>query len=364
MSKIRRLLPFVMIVCLLFLPSVAPAADSFNVYVGYADNLRPSGFFPTPWLGSPNVVSQTPSGQSLDTGAIRIDNTGASPITITGLTVKVNGGSPVFSLWNPLTINPGQVGIFTQTTSYNFDTSDIGIFGGLPPSSLYPTIAGNNQIGGCSSTASILAASGDAVLCAASAPVVSFMENGHPFSAIDTGQILNTGGWDFVNNGTFGGDGNESINWNLIGSAASRGGTIPFSTFCAELELSQEAPKRFELHSRFMLGTSSGGIDPLTEAVTLQIGTFSTTIPVGSFAKARNGGFAFEGVINSVNLEVRIRPLDKNSFTFKAEGKGVDLSALTNPVTVVLTIGNDTGTTTAFREEEEKEGEGERNRDH
>ena len=40
------------------------------------------------------------------------------------------------------------------------------------------------------------------------------------------------------------------------------------------------------------------------------------------------------------------RPFN-NIFTFKAEGIGVDLTGLTNPVTVVLTIGIDSGTTTA-----------------
>jgi hypothetical protein len=37
-------------------------------------------------------------------------------------------------------------------------------------------------------------------------------------------------------------------------------------------------------------------------------------------------------------------PLGNNIFTFNAEGKGVDLTGLTNPVTVVLTIGTDSGT--------------------
>jgi hypothetical protein len=212
------------LVCLLALPSLV-LADSFTVFVGYADNLRPSGFFPTPWLGASNVVSQTPAGQSLDTGAVRIDNTGANPINITNFSVTLNGGAPTFTFWTSLMINPGQVGIFTQSFSYNFDSSDSGQFGGLPPTSLYPTIAGNNQIGGCSSTASILTASGLAASCAAHAPVISFDENGTPVTMTDSGQILNTGGWDFVNNGFFGEDGNESINWNLIGSEANRGGT-------------------------------------------------------------------------------------------------------------------------------------------
>jgi hypothetical protein len=48
------------------------------------------------------------------------------------------------------------------------------------------------------------------------------MENGTLVMATDTGQILNTGGYDFINGSS---DGNESINWNKIGSEASRGGT-------------------------------------------------------------------------------------------------------------------------------------------
>ena len=76
----------------------------------------------------------------------------------------------------------------------------------------------------------------------------------------------------------------------------------------------------------------------------------------------RNGRFVFEGKVNGVTLKVRIAPLGNNSFTLRARGMGVDLSTLTNPVTVALTIGNDTGSTTAFREEEEGEEEG--NRDH
>ena len=222
MLKLPRLVPLVALACLLALPSVA-SADSFSVFVGYADNLRPSGFFPTPWLGAGTVVSQTPPGESLDTGAIRIDNTGATSITITNFSVAFNGGSTTVAIWDPLTISPGQTGIFTQTASYNFDSSDFGIFGGFPPAALAPTVPGNNEIGGCSSAAAILATDPvDAAKCAANAPMVSFMENGNLVTMADTGQILNTGGYDFINGSS---DGNESINWNTIGSEASRSGT-------------------------------------------------------------------------------------------------------------------------------------------
>src|SRR5271165_1580339 len=114
MFKLPRLLPLVTIVCLLALPSVA-LADSYSVFVGYADNLRPSGFFPTPRLGASTVVSQSSASQSFDTGAVRIDNTGGSAITISNFTVTLNPGAApdVISIWNSLTINPGQTGIFT-----------------------------------------------------------------------------------------------------------------------------------------------------------------------------------------------------------------------------------------------------------
>jgi len=48
-----------------------------------------------------------------------------------------------------------------------------------------------------------------------------------------------------------------------------------------------------------------------------------------------------------MKLEVQIVPLGNNIFTFKAEGTGVDLTGLTNPVTAVLTIGIDSGSTAA-----------------
>ena len=118
---------------------------------------------------------------------------------------------------------------------------------------------------------------------------------------------------------------------------------MPFASSFAKLEIAKQG---FDLKESFTLGANSNGINPLTENVTLQIGTFSVTIPAGSFKQIPHGRFVFEGVINEVRLEVQIVHLGNNIFTFNAEGKGVDLTDLTNPVTVVLTIGVNTGTTT------------------
>lgn len=212
--------------------AAAAHAGTVDVFVGYADNLRPSGFFPSVWLGDPNVFSQTPSGQTLDSGAVRLDNNTGAPITISNFQVFFPNNGSTFSPWSSLALPTGATGIFTQTGSFNFDTSDFGVFASIGlPNSLAPNnflSNGNTSlIGGCSSSASLIAAAGDTALCNGSAPVISFLVNGTPFSFTDTGQVLNTGGWDFVGNSAYGEDGNESINWNVVGSAAVRGGTPP-----------------------------------------------------------------------------------------------------------------------------------------
>ncbi|MBV8934757.1 MAG: VPLPA-CTERM sorting domain-containing protein [Alphaproteobacteria bacterium] len=64
--------------------------------------------------------------------------------------------------------------------------------------------------------------------CNSTVPVISFSENGGPLESFsDTGHVLDTGEWDFVNNNFFGEDGNESINWNAIGGSSRGGTTVP-----------------------------------------------------------------------------------------------------------------------------------------
>jgi hypothetical protein len=107
-------------------------------------------------------------------------------------------------------------------------------------------------------------------------------------------------------------------------------------------------PPSFDLNATFTLGAGSNGINPLTEAVTLRVGTYTVTIPAGSFHQltrgSKAGGYVFEGAIGGVTLEAQIVPLGNNSFQFKAEAQPVDLTALSNPVTVTITIGDDAGT--------------------
>jgi len=85
---------------------------------------------------------------------------------------------------------------------------------------------------------------------------------------------------------------------------------------------------------------------PVTEPVTLRVGTFSTTLPAGSFQQDKKGRFAFKGTIDEVSLDIELTPLDSTSLAFSAKGKNADLTGTVNPVTIILTIGDDTGSIT------------------
>jgi hypothetical protein len=103
----------------------------------------------------------------------------------------------------------------------------------------------------------------------------------------------------------------------------------------------------FKVKASFTLGDGSDGINPLTEAVKLQVGTFVTTIPAGSFTTrpGRKNEFELARVIDGVYLELEISSLGDNRFKFKAKGEGADLTGPADPLIVGLTIGDDRGFT-------------------
>jgi len=127
---------------------------------------------------------------------------------------------------------------------------------------------------------------------------------------------------------------------------------IPFTAFTTKLDLTvgpSSSMDSFDLNGTFTLGSGNNGIAPLVENVSLALeggrGAFVTTIPAGSFHAGPHGQFTFEGTIDGVALQIRIAPVSRTQFRFQAEGTGADLSGVENPVTVTLTIGDDSGTT-------------------
>lgn len=132
-----------------------------------------------------------------------------------------------------------------------------------------------------------------------------------------------------------------------IGAFEFENTSVPFSAFDLKLSIDSTAPG-FSLKGTFTLGAASDGINPLTEPVTITLGTYSVTIPPSSFKQQKNGTFMYQGTIGGVNLVVQIVPLGGASYQIKANGSPVNLSGLTNPVTVTLVIGNDSGATSVM----------------
>jgi hypothetical protein len=56
--------------------------------------------------------------------------------------------------------------------------------------------------------------------------------------------------------------------------------------------------------------------------------------------------YVFEGLVSGVTLEMEIAPAGVNRYTFRAGGRGAGVAG-TAPLSVGLTIGDDSGTATA-----------------
>jgi hypothetical protein len=123
---------------------------------------------------------------------------------------------------------------------------------------------------------------------------------------------------------------------------------VPFLTFNALLAIqfggtpNQDA---FGLGSNFTLSSTAPAINPVTQPVTIRVGSFATTIPIGSFVAQKDGSFAFKGVIDGVSLEALIKPTGTLRYAFQAKATGANLTGTTNTVYATLIIGGDSGAT-------------------
>lgn len=183
-----------------------PKPAQVQVYVSYAENERSPLFFPNPWYGSPNTQFLGYPGPAYDSGGILIVNVGTTNVVLgRGVTVDGFQDGTVYKLWDSLipaqglTIPPSKQVILAQTQAdgstascsrpahncfSNFDSSD-------------------TPVNSAQSSAT---------------PVIHLTLNGLAQTFTDTGQILNTGGFDFGNRlGR-----NESLQWRLIGTTNPR----------------------------------------------------------------------------------------------------------------------------------------------
>jgi subtilase family serine protease len=145
-------------------------------------------------------------------------------------------------------------------------------------------------------------------------------------------------GWDFAT-----GIGTVNV-FNLVMNWS----TLPFSALnIAQLFIYPNQPG-FALNANFTLGGASGGINPTTELVTLELANFATSIPPGSFVLSGPSTYTYVGVINGVNLKLVIKLTSGKTFLLGVIATNVNVTAA-NPAAVPVTviIDNDSGTATA-----------------
>ena len=88
-------------------------------------------------------------------------------------------------------------------------------------------------------------------------------------------------------------------------------------------------------------------IDPVTEDVTITVGTSSLVIPANSFqAKKRRQGVEFQGWVDGALVRARIVEVRPYTFRYSVEAQKVDLTDSPIPLTFSLRIGTDVGVTT------------------
>lgn len=124
----------------------------------------------------------------------------------------------------------------------------------------------------------------------------------------------------------------------------------PFTSFSARGEI---ATSHFDVRGRFALGRTSNGINPLSEAVTLRLDSYTVTIAPGSFGRTEDGGYEFEGKVADVRLAILLKAHSPALYTFEVRGVGPGLPILTTPASMELTIGDDSGSTTVAASSDE-----------
>jgi hypothetical protein len=205
----------------------ASGISGLSVSVGYAEDKHQSslnpGAFPVPWSGSPNTIflgnpvfGSSPCGSlphCYDGGAIRLDNTGSSDISVDGVSVDDHSSIPggkVFNLWGSFTVPVGQSVILAgnppnNDPSYdNFDTS------GAPKGNCTPITV---------------------------APTVTITVGGVPATLVDSTHVLDTNGVDTESCSV---QQNESIQWRHIGAPGVKTGTLTLSPATTTLAVGQQ----------------------------------------------------------------------------------------------------------------------------
>ena len=193
-------------------PSGPPAighatANSYEVFVGYADSLRPNPVnFPTPWDGSPSVMFEgcaTACSGGLDSSAVEIINNGTGAEMFQSVVISFSSAC-VYDIWpHNVSLPKNDELVITENVGGGPGGCTVGT-GQMDGSDIGP--GGANWAGNQSGII----------------PSVAVTENNTLTTLNDTGQVLNTGGIDANSCG----HPNESEQWTPIGDTVCYGATL------------------------------------------------------------------------------------------------------------------------------------------
>jgi Lactonase, 7-bladed beta-propeller len=130
--------------------------------------------------------------------------------------------------------------------------------------------------------------------------------------------------------------------------ACSTSGSDP-GGLAANLQILAGPPPGFDLEATLSLDPSLV-VNPLTQVTDIQIGSFSISLPGGSFKWVKNGKnsgtYVFQGSLNGINLKMQITGLGQNQFLISVIGKQIDLTNLVDQsVPVTVGIGGNSAST-------------------
>jgi hypothetical protein len=118
---------------------------------------------------------------------------------------------------------------------------------------------------------------------------------------------------------------------------------IPFALFNPSLVVAYTPNGTlFNMNASLALGQNGKAFTPATDVVTLLISGSSVTIPAGSYLPT-TGGFSYSGTINGIVVNSTIQLQAGGGYRVLISGSRSTLSNITNPVSLALSIGNNTG---------------------
>jgi hypothetical protein len=115
---------------------------------------------------------------------------------------------------------------------------------------------------------------------------------------------------------------------------------LPFSMLQIDANIHSDS---FLVKGTFKLGPGNNGINPVNEIVALKVGPFATAIPAGSFKAVGNSHYKFNGTVNGVSFNFDIKAGKNGVWDLHVNAHDANMTGTTNPVTVVLIVGNDGG---------------------